>query len=184
MYSKRGQTNDTREFMKNWRPISLLCTDYKIISNVMANRMKTVLNDKIGPDQKGFLKEGYIEEYTRLVYDLIQYCKEKNKVGILLLVDFEKAFDSIEWTYIRKLLKKYNFGPDIIFFLYVIYKEAESCMIVSPVRSTYGGYYGLVVVTPRPCPPPRPRPRPQTLHRSHDNLKKSFSDCFHIIYVD
>ena len=54
--------------------------------------------------------------------------------------------------------------------------------IISPVRSTYGGYYGLVVVTPRPPP------RPQTLHRSHDNLtlsdKKSLSDCFHILYVD
>ena len=43
-------------------------------------------------------------------------------------------------------------------------------IIVSPVRSTYGGYYGLVVVTP----PPRPRPRPQTLHRSHDNLKNPY----------
>ena len=42
-------------------------------------------------------------------------------------------------------------------------------IIVSPVRSTYGGYYGLVVVTP----PPRP-PRPQTLHRSHDNLKNPY----------
>ena len=40
--------------------------------------------------------------------------------------------------------------------------------IVSPVRSTYGGYYGLVVVTPRPPP------RPQTLHRSHDNLKNPY----------
>ena len=38
----------------------------------------------------------------------------------------------------------------------------------APVRSTYGGYYGLVVV------PPRPRPRPQTLHRSHDNLKNPY----------
>ena len=37
-------------------------------------------------------------------------------------------------------------------------------IIVSPVRSTYGGYYGLVVVTPRP----------QTLHRSHDNLKNPY----------
>ena len=44
-------------------------------------------------------------------------------------------------------------------------------VIVSPVRSTYGGYYGLVVVTPPP--PPRP-PRPQTLHRSHDNLKNPY----------
>ena len=42
-------------------------------------------------------------------------------------------------------------------------------IIVSPVRSTYGGYYGLVVVTPRPR-----RPRPQTLHRSHDNLKNPY----------
>ena len=41
-----------------------------------------------------------------------------------------------------------------------------SGIIVSPVRSTYGGYYGLVVVTPRP--------RPQTLHRSHDNLKNPY----------
>ena len=49
-------------------------------------------------------------------------------------------------------------------------------IIVSPVRSTYGGYYGLVVVTPpRPRPRPRPpRPRPQTLHRSHDNLKNPY----------
>ena len=45
-------------------------------------------------------------------------------------------------------------------------------IFVSPVRSTYGGYYGLVVVTPRP-PPPRP-PRPQTLHRSHDNLNNPY----------
>ena len=51
-------------------------------------------------------------------------------------------------------------------------------IIVSPVRSTYGGYYELVVVPPRPrLPPPRPRlppPRPQTLHRSHDNLQNPY----------
>ena len=56
----------------------------------------------------------------------------------------------------------------ILVYLYTFY------IIVSSVRSTYGGYYGFVVVTPRP----------QTLHRSHDNLKKSLSDCFHILYVD
>ena len=47
----------------------------------------------------------------------------------------------------------------------VFWVSFRCMLIVSPVRSTYGGYYGLVVV------PPRPRPRPQTLHRSHDNLK-------------
>ena len=51
----------------------------------------------------------------------------------------------------------------VLFFHYLFLCQF-ACLIVSPVRSTYGGYYGLVVV-----PPPRP-PRPQTLHRSHDNL--------------
>ena len=53
--------------------------------------------------------------------------------------------------------------------------EAHGPFIVSPVRSTYGGYYGLVgVPPPRPRPPPPPPPRPQTLHRSHDNLKNPY----------
>ena len=50
--------------------------------------------------------------------------------------------------------------------------QTFAIFIVSPVRSTYGGYYGLVVVTPPR--PPRPRPRPQTLHCSHDNLKNPY----------
>ena len=79
--------------------------------------------------------------------------------------------------------KKWN----LFYFFHIFYFNSKGSyqiasifdmliIIVSPVRSTYGGYYGLVVVTPRP--------RPQTLHRSHDNLKKSLSDCFHILYVD
>ena len=55
------------------------------------------------------------------------------------------------------------------------FSRRYAAAFVSPVRSTYGGYYGLVVVTPpRPPRPPRPRPRPQTLHRSHDNLKNPY----------
>ena len=81
---KRGVINcipkgdKSREYLNNWRPISLLNTDYKIITSVMANRMKSVLNDIISPDQKGFLKDRYMEENTRYVYDL-HYCKKKKK---------------------------------------------------------------------------------------------------------
>ena len=132
---KRGVINcipkgdKSREYLKNWRPISLLNTDYKIITSVMANRMKSVLNDIISPDQKGFLKDSYMEENTRYVYDLIHYCKEKKKEGLLLLIDFEKAFDSIEWSYIRKTLQKYNFGPQFIKWFNIVYNNAESCVI-------------------------------------------------------
>ena len=129
-----------REFLKNWRPISLLTTDYKIITSVLANRMRTVLNKIINPNQKGFLKDRYIEENTRLIYDLIQYCKENNKEGLLLLIDFEKAFDSIEWSYLRKVLRAYNFGEEYIKWFKIVYNGAQSCVINN---GNYSSFFNL-----------------------------------------
>jgi hypothetical protein len=118
-----------REFLKNWRPTSLLTTDYKIITSVLAKRMKTVLNNIIGPDQRGFLKDRYNEDNTRLIYDIVQYCKDNRMEGLLLLIDFEKAFDSIEWSYITETLNKYNFGEDFINWFNIVYKDSQSCVI-------------------------------------------------------
>ena len=59
----------------------------------MANRMKRILPFIIEPDQKGFIKGRYIGENTRLLYDVMDYLISKNRSGLLLMVDFEKAFD-------------------------------------------------------------------------------------------
>ncbi len=91
--------------------------------------MKKVLSKIIGPDQKGFLEDRFLEENTRLVYDLIKYCKDTKKEGLLLLIDFEKAFDSLEWSYIRKVLATYNFGRDFIKWFKTVYTNAQSCVI-------------------------------------------------------
>ena len=77
-------------------------------------------------ERKAFLK---IEENTRLVYDLIQYCKKTKREGIILLIDFEKAFDSIEWSYIDKVLSKYNFGSDIRKWFRIVYNNSQICVI-------------------------------------------------------
>lgn len=49
--------------------------------------------------------------------------------GILLLVDFEKAFDTIEWVYIAKVLEKYNFGPNIRKWIQLLYTNPQSTVI-------------------------------------------------------
>ena len=87
----------------------MLNADYKIVSTVIAMRMRKVVDDVISSDQKGFLTNRNIAENTRLVYDVMSELKRLNKPGMLLLVDFEKAFDSVEWSYIKKVLKAYNF---------------------------------------------------------------------------
>ena len=85
-------------FLKNWRPISLLNTDYKILTKCIATRMKKVLPGIIHSDQTGFLPGRYIGENIRLALDMIHYLDKKNNPGLMFLIDFQKAFDKIEWS--------------------------------------------------------------------------------------
>ena len=93
-----------RQFLKNLRPITLLNVLYKLASSSIANRIKSILNQLISKEQTGFLKGRFIGENTRLVYDIMQYCEERNIPGLLMLIDFEKAFDSISFRFIEKTL--------------------------------------------------------------------------------
>ena len=88
-----------RNQIKNYRPISLLNCIYKIASGVIALRIKNTLNKLIHADQTGFISGRYIGENTRLVYDVMHFAEEHNIPGLLLLIDFEKAFDSISWSF-------------------------------------------------------------------------------------
>ena len=86
-----------KRFLTNWRPLTLLNTLYKLVSGCIAERIKPVLSSIIHPDQKGFVAGRYIGEAVRTTYDIIQYAKDNNLPGLLLTVNFEKAYDSISF---------------------------------------------------------------------------------------
>ena len=121
--------NKSRHFLKNWRPISLLNTVYKIGSGVIASRFKKVLDRLIDFDQTGFISGRYIGENLRLIYDIMQYTEENDIPGLLLLIDFEKAFDSISWNFLINVLKIFNFGESIINWVKVFYNDINSAVI-------------------------------------------------------
>ena len=87
--------NKNREYLKNWRPISLLNVTYKIFSSAIANRIKNNLNYIISDTQTGFLNNRFIGESTRIIYDIMEACESKHIPGLLMMIDFEKAFDSV-----------------------------------------------------------------------------------------
>ena len=108
------------------RPISLLNIIYKIASASIANRLKTILNDIISDSQNGFLDGRYIGESTRLVYDIIHHCEKSQKDGLLLLIDFEKAFDSVSWSFLYSTFKFFNFGDSILSWLRLFNNEVKA----------------------------------------------------------
>jgi hypothetical protein len=79
----------------SYRPISLLEIPYKIIAGVIANRLKAVSEDLIGPSQKGYMPGRCSSDITRSVQDIRDYAQLKNKSLIILGLDFSKAFDTI-----------------------------------------------------------------------------------------
>jgi len=94
--------------LKNWRLITLLNVDYKIAAKAIATRMETTLPFLIHTDQTGFIKGRYIEENIRLMCDLLEQTKTDKSSGILLSIDFRKAFDTLEWPIMHKALETYN----------------------------------------------------------------------------
>lgn len=118
-----------RNFLKNWRPISLLNVVYKLASSVIANRIKTVLGSLVNGDQKGFIPGRCIAENVRLIYDVLFETKNQELPGLILSVDFEKAFDTVSWKFIESVLKYFNFGPSIISWIKLFQTGSESCII-------------------------------------------------------
>jgi hypothetical protein len=118
-----------RCILKNWRPLSLLNMDYKIGTKALAKRIQNLLPILIEPDQTGYVKGRYIGENLRLISDILLLSNIRQFPGLLLLIDFEKAFDSIEWDYIDEALKAFDFGPDFRKWVKVFYCDSKSAVL-------------------------------------------------------
>ena len=129
--------NKSRHYLKNWRPISLLNVIYKLASSVIANRLKLTLDKLINGDQKGFISGRFIGENVRLMYDILFETKNQDIPGMILSIDFEKAFDTVSWKFIKRVLQYFNFGPSIISWINIFQKGSESCIIQNGFMSDF-----------------------------------------------
>ena len=96
---------------------------------MIAKRIQPKLPKLIHTDQTGFIKGRFIGQNVRLLIDLMEYTDVKKIPGILLFVDFEKAFDTVEWSFIHNVLKRFNFGPVIRHWISTLYSDVESAVI-------------------------------------------------------
>ena len=122
--------------IEDWRPITLLCCGYKLISGVIAARLESKLDKIIGRSQKGFLRKKFMSSCTLNIMDRISGSWHHGEALGVLCIDFIKAFDSVEHNFITNVLKFFNFGPNIIKMVKTILNDRESVVIVGDGYTT------------------------------------------------
>ena len=91
--------------------------------------MQQVLSAIVNNDQNGFIKGRSIHNNIRLIEDVLRYVDDNDIPGIMLCVDFRKAFDSIERDFILYALKTFNFGKSFIQWVSTIFQNTTNCII-------------------------------------------------------
>ncbi len=117
-----------KELLSNWRPITLLNSDYKIISKVLANRLRSVLPQIIKEDQTCGIPGRTINSNLSLLRDIVDYCNDKDIPSAMICLDQLKAFDRVNWDFIYRTLSAMNFGPNFIKWVKILYTDITSCI--------------------------------------------------------
>ena len=123
------KTGKDKRYFKNCRPISLINVDTKILSKSLALSIRKVLSSLIQSDQTAYVKDRYIGESVRLINDVLEFTDHEKTEAILFSTDFEKAFDSIDHTFLSPALKCFGFGDDFIQWVRTLVNNAESCVM-------------------------------------------------------
>ena len=108
----------------------MINVDAKIISKVLALRIKHIMHTLIHHDQTAYVKNCFIgESICHLIDDILDYRDDNDIPGIIFSADFEKAFDSIDHSFMFAELEKFGFGPNFIHGIRTLYNGAESSVM-------------------------------------------------------
>ena len=119
------------ENIKNWRPISLLNTDYKLVSKVLTSRLRKVIGTVVDIDQTCAVPNRSILDNCHLFRNIVDYIKQKNLRTILVSLDLEKAFDKVSHRYLYSVLHSFGFGEQFIKWIRLLYEDASISVLVN-----------------------------------------------------
>lgn len=95
--------------LKDYRPISLIGCMYKMLSKVLAARIKPCIPVVLGDLQSGFLGGRNIQDGILIANEVVDSWKKNRKQGLIIKLDFEKALDNVNWIYLFKVMNLMGF---------------------------------------------------------------------------
>ena len=96
--------------VKDFRPISMVGSVDKVIAKILSRRLREVLPKLVGETQPAFVKDRQILDGALIANETVNWLKRKKRSGVLLKLDFEKAYDTIDWVIVDIVLKEMGFG--------------------------------------------------------------------------
>ena len=124
---KKGDRLDPR----NWRPISLLNVDYKLAARVLAGRLLKVIHLAVADDQTCGVPGRYIGENVAFLRDVVHYASFSGQPVPILSLDQEKAFDRVDWGFMRSTLLSMGFSRSFIKWVDLFYTGVSSAVSVN-----------------------------------------------------
>ena len=126
-----------RDCISNYRPISVLNCDYRIFARLLVLRLNPVAQYLVKPDQTGFIKGRLISDNGMLLQSLIEFAEwdESQIQGAMIFLDFEKAFDSVQWSWIIQTLTARGLPPSFIHMIRLFYTSPHASVIVNGFRA-------------------------------------------------
>ncbi|KAJ3584101.1 hypothetical protein NHX12_014597 [Muraenolepis orangiensis] len=121
---KKGNLQD----IKNWRPVSLLCVDYKILSKALATRLGKAVEQVIHRDQTYCVPGRSMVDNVHLIRDVLEVSSSLGINTGLISLDQEKAFDRVEHSFLWKVMEKFGFSAGFIAKIKVLYNKIESVL--------------------------------------------------------
>ena len=130
LYKKKDPTN-----IRNYRPITVLNTDYKILTKVLAVQLMDHADTLIHEDQAGFIPRRSIFNHIRLAKAIINYAEITEENGAIIALDQEKAYDHIYHDYLWKVLKAFHIPAPFIATVKSLYTHAHTQVAINSVLS-------------------------------------------------
>jgi hypothetical protein len=121
----------------DYRPISLCNLIYKVISKVISNRMKPFLERSLSAEQLGFLKGRRIQDAIGAAHESIHNIKQKNLKALVMKIDLKKAFDSIDWEFLRLILHSVGFGDKFTDWIMSCVTSANFAVLINGEATSF-----------------------------------------------
>jgi hypothetical protein len=131
LYKKKDHSK-----IENYRPITLLNTDYKILTKALAIQVAKVIHRMIHLNQSGFIPKRSIFDPIRLVQTMTTYADLMEEDGAIIALDQEKAYDKIQHTYLFETLEAFHLPPLFINMVKNLYKSAYTQVAINSFLSS------------------------------------------------